>query len=146
MKRIPVVLFLLVFAISLTAQNRPYPPPPPPGGQADPWVYGPQNNNWDRSWNNRPFPRSGACFFTSRDFSGNRFCVRSGDRLPQLPGNFGDNISSIQTFGRAQVTIFNDRNFRGGNQGVPGSIPDLRQLRFRGGHTWNNRVSSIVVN
>lgn len=141
MKRIPIALLLLLFVVSLTAQGRRYPPPP----QNDPWVYGPQNNRWDPSWNNRPFPRSGACFFTSQNFSGNRFCVRAGDRLPALPGNFGDNISSVQVFGRARVQIFNDRNFRGGGRMLPGSINDLSQLRFRGGHTWNNRISSIAV-
>ena len=88
---------IVLSAAPLAAQYRPG--GPPPGG--DPWSYNNGNSgSWDRSWNSRPFPRSGACFFTDRNFSGNRFCVRSGDRLTSLPGNFGDNISSIQVFGR----------------------------------------------
>ncbi len=111
----------------------------------NPWNYGGGNNNWDSSWNNRPAPGRGACFFTSAGFRGNKFCVRAGDRLPSLPGNFGDNISAIQVYGRSTVQIFNDRNFRNGTETVRGSVPDLRAYKFRGGHTWNNRISSIIV-
>ncbi len=139
------VIALLLGPIGVSAQRRPY--PPPPGAPAnDPWMYN-QNgpNNWDRSWNNRPYPRRGACFFTSARFQGNHFCVRGGDRLNRLPGNFGDNISSIQVFGGTRVQVFNDRSYRGGSQTFRSSIPDLRHARFRGGHTWNNRISSIAV-
>ncbi|WP_446745300.1 peptidase inhibitor family I36 protein [Silvibacterium acidisoli] len=142
MKRLATFL-AMIFAVTAVAQ-RPYPPPGPPPGQ-DPWAYGPQNNRWDPSWNRRPDPRAGACFYTTAPFRGNHFCVRAGDRLPALPGNFGDNISSIRVFGGARVRIFNDRNFRGGSTMVPGDVADLRQLPFRGGHTWNNRVSSISI-
>jgi len=116
--------------------------PPPPDNN---WAYGPGNDVWDPSWNRRPDPRDGACFYSSAPFRGNHFCVRSGDRIPNLPSNFGDNISSIQTFGRARVRIFNDHNFRGGSRVLMGSVPDLRDVPFRGGHTWNNRISSIIV-
>ena len=139
MKRLTLALTLLC-STGLLAQNRPSGPPP---GNA--WNYGGGNNNWNNSWNNRPAPGRGACFFTSANFQGNKFCVRSGDRLPSLPGNFGDNISSIQVYGRGVVHVFNDRNFSGGGQVMRGNIPDLRNYKFRGGHTWNNRISSIVV-
>lgn len=110
----------------------------------EPWVYR-DNPNWDRSWNQRAFPSVGACFFKDGGFQGDRFCVRRGDRLPALPGSFGDNISSIQLFGRARVVVFNDRNFSGGSQEFRNAIGDLRNAKFRGGHTWNNRISSIIV-
>jgi hypothetical protein len=110
----------------------------------EPWVYG-GNPNWDRSWNNRPMPRAGACFFKDQGFRGDHFCVRRGDRLPALPGNFGDNISSIQLFGKARVVVFNDRNFSNGSQEIRRSVADLRNEKFRGGHTWNNRISSVIV-
>ncbi len=127
--------FLLSVTIFASAQRRP---------DNDPWIYGP-NARWDATWNNRPMPRAGACFFTDRNFRGNRFCVRGGDRIPSLPGGFGNNISSIQLFGRARARIFNDRDFRGGSAEIRGSVADLRRHRFPGGHTWNNRISSIVV-
>ena len=94
----------------------------------NPWNYGGgRPGNWDNSWNNRPNPRAGACFYTSRDFGGNHFCVQNGDRLTSLPGNFGDNISSIQVFGRGSVRVFDDRNFRGVSQSFRGSVPDLQR-------------------
>jgi hypothetical protein len=141
MKKLSAFL-ILFFAFTAIAQNY---PPGPPSPQNDPWVYGPQSNTWNPEWNRRPNPRRGACVYTSRNFTGNHFCVRAGDRLGSLPGNFGDNISSIQVFGGARVTIFNDRNFRNGSTTLGVSVPDLRNIPFRGGHTWNNRVSSIIV-
>lgn len=130
MLRVSLVLGLLCGAYAASAQ--------------EPWVYR-DNPNWDRSWNDRPFPRVGACFYKDQGFRGDHFCVRRGDRLPALPGNFGDNISSIQLFGRARVVIFNDRDFRNGSQELRRSVGDLRNERFRGGHTWNDRISSVIV-
>lgn len=146
MKRVLAVLalFLAVTAVAQPGQ-RPGPPGPPPGQQGDPWTYGPNNNAWRPDWNSRPNPRRGACFFTTAPFRGNRFCVRAGDKLPGLPGNIGGNISSVQTFGGAQVRLFNDSNFRNGSVTLRNSVPDLRRVPFRGGHTWNNRVSSLMV-
>ena len=144
MKRLAAVL-VLIFAVSAIAQN--YPPPPRPGAPpgSDPWAYGPGPQTWNPSWNNRPNPRRGACIYTGRNFSGNHFCVRGGDRLPRLPGNFGDNVSSIQVFGGARVQVFNDRNYSNGSTVIPRSVADLRNVPFRNGHTWNNRISSVIV-
>ncbi len=136
MQRILIILVFLcgsLSAVLVSAQGR------------DPWDYG-NNPNWDGSWNRRPFPAAGACFFTGSGFRGNRFCVRRGDRLRSLPGNFGDNISSIQIFGRSRVVVFDNRNFRGGSQELRSSVGDLRSVPFRGRRSsWNNRISSIMV-
>ncbi len=116
-----------------------------PGG-GNPWSYGNGGpGNWDSSWNSRPNPRAGACFYTNQNFGGNHFCVRAGDRLNKLPGNFGDNISSIQVFGRARVQVFDDRDYRGPNYVFRDSVADLRQVPSRPGHTWNNRISSVAM-
>ena len=130
MKSIIATVFALGFALVAFGQGT--------------WVYR-DHPNWDRSWNDRPSPPIGACFFTDAGFRGNRFCVSRGDRLDRLPGNFGDNISSIQVFGRAKVVVFNDRNFSGGRGEFRTSIADLRTQPFRDGHTWNNRISSVIV-
>ena len=111
------------------------------GQPREPWEYR-DHPNWERSWNDRPFPRAGACFFKDPGFQGDRFCVRRGDRLDYLPGSFGDHISSIQLFGGTRVVVFNDRNFSGGSQEFRRPIADLRNAKFRGGHTWNDRISS----
>lgn len=130
MRRILLTLGLLGGAILAYAQN--------------PWDYR-DHPRWDRSWNQRPLPRAGVCFFKDNGFQGDRFCVTKGDRLDSLPGDFGDKISSLQLFGNARVTVFNDREFRGGSQEFRSSIRDLRTQRFRDGHTWNDRISSVIV-
>lgn len=108
-------------------------------------AYGRQDNRRDPRWDNRSGPRDGACFYKAAGFRGSRFCVRAGERLPKLPDNFGDHISSIQIVGRARVRVFNDGDYRNGSRMIRRTVPDLRELRFRGGHTWNNRISSIIV-
>lgn len=130
MKRILPVLGLFLGALTLCGQ--------------DPWVYR-GNPRWDNTWNKRPLPRAGACFFKDPNFRGDRFCINRGDKLDSLPGNFGDNISSIQLFGNARATVFNDRGFRGGSEEFRKSIGDLRSRRFRDGHTWNDRISSMMI-
>ena len=130
MKRVVIAAGVLFGALALYGQN--------------PWLYK-DHPRWDRSWNDRPAPGTGACFFKEPGFRGDRFCVSRGDRLDALPGEFGDNISSIQLYGRARVTVFNDRNFRGGKQDFGSSVGDLRAVKFRGGHTWNDRISSMMV-
>jgi len=130
MKRIALLLGLLVGAVATYAD--------------EPWVYR-GKPSWDSTWNKRPMPRAGACFFKDPGFRGDHFCVRRGDRLDALPGNFGDNISSIQMFGNVRTMVFNDRNFRGGSEEFRQSVEDLRNRKFRDGHTWNDRISSISV-
>jgi len=109
------------------------------------WIYTDNNRNWERGWNDRAFPQAGACLFKDPGFRGDRFCVRRGDRLDRLPGSFGDHISSIQLSGGARIMVYNDRNFTGGGQEFRGSVADLHNRRFRGGHTWNDRISSLMV-
>jgi hypothetical protein len=129
-KRISIVLVLFCGALTLSAQN--------------PWDHR-GNPKWDATWNKRPMPRAGACFFKEAGFRGDRFCVTKGDKLDSLPGNFGDNISSVQLFGNARATVFNDRNFRGGSEEFRSSVSDLRTRKFRDGHTWNDRISSMMI-
>jgi hypothetical protein len=118
-------------------------PRPPPNTN---WKHG-QDSNWDPSWDQRANPNSGACFYTDASYSGHHFCVPAGDRLPSLPKHFGDHVISIQIFGDAKVRLFNDSNYRNGSVIViiDHSIDNLRDVPFRGGHTWNKRVSSVVV-
>lgn len=128
------------------------PPPPAPGAQygapvqgGNPWRYNGGPGRWDPSWDRRPDPSRGACFYTDRGFTGHHFCVSAGDRIAQLPGDIGDNISSIQTFGGARVRVFDDRNFQGMNAVFGRSVPELQRVPSRPGHTWNNRISSVAV-
>jgi hypothetical protein len=139
MQRIACALIFAIFSAVLSlAQDRPR--------DRDEWDYDRNGDySWDQSWNRRGFPGSGACFFKDYNFQGDRFCVRRGERLPHLPGNFGDHISSIRLFGGASVVVFNDRDFRNGSADLHRSVDDLRKRRFRDGHTWNDRISSVIV-
>ena len=44
-------------------------------------------------WGRDRVPNQGACFYEDRNFSGDYFCVRQGERLPSLPSGLGDKIS-----------------------------------------------------
>lgn len=134
-----IALFCTIFSATLLlAQDRRH--------NRDEWDYDRSGDyRWDESWNRRAFPGAGACFFKDYGFRGDRFCVRRGERLPHLPGNFGDHISSIRLFGGASIMVFNDRDFRNGSAELRRSVDDLRRRRFRDGHTWNDRISSVIV-
>jgi hypothetical protein len=83
-------------------------------------------------------PGSGACFYEDPDFQGDYFCIRSGDAVNELPRDMNDRISSIRTFGRAEVRVFQDSRFEGRSS----RFDDVRNLRQQG---WNDRISSIRV-
>src|ERR1700745_888234 len=57
--------------------------------------------------------RSGACFFTEANFGGEKFCMREGERMAQVPEGFNDRISSIRIFGRTEITVYQNRGFSG---------------------------------
>jgi hypothetical protein len=85
-----------------------------------------------------PTPGAGACFYEDPDFQGDYFCIRSGDGIDALPRDMNDRISSIRTFGRAEVRVFQDSRF----EGRSARFDDVRNLRREG---WNDRISSIRV-
>ena len=115
-----------------------------PGGD---WWDPEPDANWPPrgDWHGGNWGRGGACFYRDRNFSGNFFCLRRGEAREAL-GNLGDDISSIRVFGNARVTVYNDRDFSGGSGKTSSDVADLRLWSFRGGHTWNNRISSVRVN
>jgi hypothetical protein len=126
------------------AQYRPGPPPPPPPGEGQ-WHYeGGRPGTWTPDWDRRPFPRRGVCFFTDAHFSGHRFCVRSGERLPSLPEGYGHSISSIQSFGGAFVVAYSRPGFQG-QQARFDTAEDLGYTSRGGRRGWNDRISSLIV-
>jgi hypothetical protein len=90
-------------------------------------------------WGRPTVPRDGACFYRDAGFRGEYFCVRAGEDLPHIPGGLNDEISSIRTFGRAEVTIFRDRRFTGRAERFGGDVWNLRN------QGWNDRLSSLRV-
>ena len=83
-------------------------------------------------------PAAGACFYENVDFQGDYFCVRAGDVVESLPRDMNDRISSIRTFGRVEVSVFQDSQFNG----RAARFEDVNDLRRQG---WNDRISSIRV-
>ena len=90
-------------------------------------------------------PRSGACFFKNVNFTGDYFCRERGSNIPQV--KLDDEITSIQIFGRATVTIYKDPNFSGPQATTDRSIPDLHrwQMPNNPNLNWDNRISSARI-
>ena len=97
-------------------------------------------------WHGGRWDRGGACFYKEPGFRGAFFCLRRGERLEGM-GNYGDKLSSIRVFGNARVVVFDDRNFSGASASTGHDVVDLHNWRVRQkqGHTWNDRISSVMV-
>jgi hypothetical protein len=121
----------------------------PEYGQERPGWWDPEpNQEWPPrgNWHGGRWERGGACFYKDPGFGGGFFCIRRGERRESL-GDYGDKISSIRVFGGARVTVFDDRDFRGASARTGDDVRDLREWRVRQkrGHTWNDRISSVIV-
>ena len=90
-------------------------------------------------WGRPTVPRDGACFYRDAGFRGDYFCVRAGQDLQWIPGGLNDEISSIRTFGRAEVTVYRDRRFSGRSERFGRDVFNLRN------EGWNDRLSSLRV-
>jgi len=92
-------------------------------------------------------PDVGVCFYRDINFRGDYFCMERGMSYESLPPGFNDRISSVRIFRRAEVSLFNDSNFRGVSAASRESIPDLRYWRLPtdSSRSWNDRISSIQV-
>jgi len=90
-------------------------------------------------WGREDFPSTGACFFRDANFRGDYFCAGAGRGYSSLPSGMNDQISSIQVFGDAEVTIFQDDRFGGRSTDFR---HDVRNLKDEG---WNDRLSSLRV-
>ena len=82
-------------------------------------------------------PQNGACFYLDPDYRGERFCVNSNESQQNLEKYYNDRISSIRIFGRAEVTVYVNKNFSGSRQAFRQDIPNLRD--------WNDRITSFQV-
>jgi len=90
-------------------------------------------------WGRGGLPRDGVCFYQDPNYRGDYFCVRSGEDLRSLPSDMNDRISSMRVFGRAEVTVYKDHNFRGRSARFDGDVHDFRL------DIWNDRISSVQV-
>jgi hypothetical protein len=97
-------------------------------------------------WNSTA-PRDGACFYTGYNFSGESFCMASGQSANAVPSNFNDRIRSLRVFGRARVQFYNGANFGGPSGSTSRDISNLRELRLSPGsdRNWETRISSVQI-
>jgi hypothetical protein len=90
-------------------------------------------------WGRPRPPRAGACFYQNANYGGDYFCVAAGEDLDQMPSGLNDRISSIRTFGDAEVTVFRNPGFSGRSTRFAG---DVSNLQLEG---WNDTLSSLSV-
>jgi hypothetical protein len=90
-------------------------------------------------WGRPDSPRVGACFYRDANFRGDYFCVTAGTELSSLTEGMNNQISSIRTFGDAEVTVFQDSRFSGRSTDFRGDVQNLRD------EGWNDRLSSLRV-
>ncbi len=89
--------------------------------------------------------RSGACFYTEENFGGDKFCLHGGERVGQVPPGFNDRISSVRIFGRTEITVYQNRDFREPSLRLHEDVANLQSYQVSPGHSWNDRISSIEV-
>jgi hypothetical protein len=143
-----LTFFVVTIAVSAVAQGG--------GGNRNDRDQGSNNAWWNRdpkapwppngNWHGGHWGPGGACFYKDRNFGGSYFCMRRGEQRDSLPG-YGNDISSIRTFGGARVIVFDKTGFRGARERLGDNVRDLRRVGVTGmgNHTWNNRISSIRV-
>jgi hypothetical protein len=59
--------------------------------------------------------------------------------LSSVPNGLNDEISSIRTFGSAEVTVYKNRRFSGSSRRFGDDVVNLRDIG------WNDRLSSLTV-
>jgi hypothetical protein len=100
-----------------------------------------------QQWGRPHPPRMGACFYRDSDFRGDYFCLKVGERWPQMPPGFNDKITSIRVFNGAVVAIFEDGGYSGERMRIDGDVDTLKRFRLRHdpSRNWNDRISSLAV-
>jgi hypothetical protein len=92
-----------------------------------------------QEWGRPAIPRNGVCFYEHENYGGRFFCAPAGSESKQVPAEANDEISSIQFFGSAEVTVYRDISFRGASRQITEDVPNLRRIG------WNDRISSFRV-
>jgi hypothetical protein len=90
-------------------------------------------------WGAGQIPRDGVCFYQDSNYRGPYFCVEAGSNLNTLPGEVRNQISSMRISGRAEVTVFQESNFRGQSTSFGNDVQSLARVG------WNDMISSVRV-
>ena len=86
------------------------------------------------------------CVYQHVNYQGNSKCWDSDDDIRDLRSiSWNDGISSIRTFGRTRVAVYEDADYRGERLVVDHDIPDLTRIDANNRSNWNDRISSLRV-
>jgi hypothetical protein len=122
----------------------------------------PDIRQWRKSWNDQVDSlrvnasdyrggdpdrgRDRVCVYQHVNYQGNSRCWDSGDDIRDLRSiGWNDGISSIRTFGRTRLAVYEDADFRGERLLVDRDIPDLTRIDANNRSNWNDRISSFRV-
>ena len=84
------------------------------------------------------------CFYQDIHFGGWEQCYYPGDEVIDLQDR-KNAISSIRTFGRVRVIIYDDTRFRGPSLEINSDVADLDLRNMSGSRSWNDRIDSFRV-
>ncbi len=90
-----------------------------------------------RIWNRGNQPRDGACLYSDENYKGKEFCVTANESQRKMEERYNNRISSVRTFGKAEMTVNENENFNGSRQTFSQNVPKLRE--------WNDRITSFQV-
>ncbi len=88
--------------------------------------------------------RDRVCFYQDIHFRGWEQCYYPGDEVIDLRDR-KNAISSIRTFGRARVIIYEESRFRGPSLEINSDVADLDLRRMSEARSWNDRIDSIRI-
>ncbi len=92
---------------------------------------GPAERYWDDRDRMYKTNGDGVCFYRETTYGGDAYCVRAGDQLPSLPGEWNGQASSMKLFGRVRdVEVFTDRDYRGRSSRISRDEPNLNRARI----------------
>jgi hypothetical protein len=84
------------------------------------------------------------CVYKDINYQGAQQCYSGGDEIDNL-GAQSKNISSIRVFGRATVTVFENRAFRGHSAEFNSDVADLGRRMMSGNTPWSDHIDSLRV-
>jgi Ni/Co efflux regulator RcnB len=88
------------------------------------------------------------CIYEDIRYEGWSQCFTPGDQISDLKGH-NNRISSLRVFGRASVTLYDDRDYRGHEIHLTDDVSDLatRNLQRSGSllANWNDHVESLRI-
>lgn len=92
-------------------------------------------------------PRDGICVYEHANYAGRSQCFSPGEQVRDLgrDGDLSDRISSIRFFGRGTAVLYRDIQFQGERITIDRDVPDLGDIRGRGFGSWNDQISSLVI-